>query len=74
MECEKVVYLIYQLTTNTNTMKKLKEFTIHIKTQFGLGQFKLKASSFEDAYNRLSPKYKKTLIIIYDENHESFSA
>jgi hypothetical protein len=55
-------------------MKKLKEFTIHIKTQFGLGQFKLKASSFEDAYNRLSPKYKKTLIIIYDENDESFSA
>jgi hypothetical protein len=34
VECEKVVYLIYQLTTNTNTMTTLKtQMTIGLKFQ-----------------------------------------
>ena len=46
-------------------MKKLKEFEIYYKTEFGIGLFTLKASSFQDAFNRLRPKYKKTLIEIH---------
>ena len=54
-------------------MKKLKEFEIYYKTKFGIGLFTLKAKSFQDAYNRLKPKYKKTLIEIYSiELNETF--
>ena len=54
-------------------MKKLKEFEIYYRTKFGLALFTLKAKSFEDAFNRLKPKYKNTLIEIYNiELNETF--
>jgi hypothetical protein len=46
-------------------MKNLKTFEVYYKTSFGVGLFHLKASSFADAFNRLKPKYKKTLIEIH---------
>lgn len=54
-------------------MKKLKEFEIYYKTKFGIVLFTLKAKSFQDAFNRLKPKYKKTLVEIYSiELNETF--
>ena len=54
-------------------MKKLKEFEIYYKTKFGIGLFTLKAKSFQDAFNRLKPKYKKKLVEIYSiELNETF--
>jgi hypothetical protein len=46
-------------------MGHLKTFEVYYKTSFGVGLFHLKASSFFDAFNRLNPKYKKTLIEIH---------
>jgi hypothetical protein len=54
-------------------MTKLKSFRIYYKTKFGIGCFDLKATSFENAFNKLYPKHKSTLLEIYDlDLEESF--
>lgn len=50
---------------------RLELFTIWMPTTFGFGCFKIKAKSFEDAYTRLSKKYKSKDGFIEDEDGTS---
>jgi hypothetical protein len=52
-------------------MKTLKEFTIWIPTEFGVGCFTLKAKDFTDAFLRLGKKDKIKQGWIEDEDGET---
>ena len=52
-------------------MKTLKEFTIWISTEFGVGCFTLKAKDFTDAFLRLGKKDKIKQGWIEDEDGET---
>lgn len=49
-------------------------FTIEHPTKFGLGIFKIKATSFEDAFKKISKKDKFRATDILDEDMNSISS
>jgi len=46
----------------------MKTFTIHTRTSFGFGLFKIKAKDFESAFKKLSQKDKMSFLSIADED------
>ncbi len=70
------IYILYYICIIFKTLliMALSIFTIEHTTKFGLGIFKIKAESFEDAFNRISKKDKFRATDILDEDMNSISS